>query len=94
MDPTAKGNQSRISLALLLFVFAWDTLVICTTHACTHGSLKGFQTPSYPTRILLLQYANDITLFIEGSVEETRNLATLGGSICQLLQCSRALGTD
>ena len=37
--------------------------------ACSQGLLKGYQT-------LLLQYANDITFFIEGLVEEAKNLST------------------
>ena len=47
--------------------------------ACTQGFLKGYQTPSYLEGIPLLQYVDNTTFFIEGSMEEARNLSTLLG---------------
>ena len=39
--------------------------------------LTGYQTQCYPTGIPLLQYTNDTTYFMEGLVEEARNLSRL-----------------
>ena len=45
--------------------------------ACARGNLKGFHTPSQPSGIPLLQYVDDTVLFMEGSVEEAKNLSAL-----------------
>ena len=61
----------------LLFVLAVDALATCTIQAGSQGILRGFQTRCYLEGILLLQYVDDITFFMEGSVEEARNLSTI-----------------
>ena len=62
-------------LAPLLFILAVDALVTCIMQVCSQGLLKGYQTPSYLDYIPLLQYADGIMFFIEGSMEEARNLS-------------------
>ena len=47
------------------------------TQVCAHGSLNGFHMSSYLMGIPLLQYADDTPFFIEGSVEEARNISSL-----------------
>ena len=64
-------------LAPLLFFLVVDALATCTLQACSHGMLRGDQTRSFPEGILLLQYPEDTTFFMEGSIEEARNLSTL-----------------
>ena len=54
-----------------------DAQATCTLQACTQGLLKDYQMSSYPDGIPLLQYVDDTILFIEGLVEEARNLSTL-----------------
>ena len=64
-------------LAPLLFVLAMDALATCTCQACLHDMLKGYRTRSYPEGIPLLQYTDNTTFSMEGSVEEEKNLSTL-----------------
>ena len=54
-----------------------DVLYISAAQACARGSLKGFQTYSQLLGIALLQYADDTLFFMEGSVEEAKNLSAL-----------------
>ena len=72
-----RGVRQGCPLAPLLFVLAVDVLATCTIQACSQGILKGFQTHCYPEGIQLLQYADDTTFFMEGSVEAARNLSTI-----------------
>ena len=65
------------ALAPLLFVLAVDALTTCTTLACSQAVLGGFQTQSASAGIPLLQFAVDTTFFIEGLMEEARNLYAL-----------------
>ena len=50
---------------------------MCTIQACLQGMLRGYQTRSYLEGIPLLQYVNDTMFFMEGSMEEAKNLSTL-----------------
>ena len=61
----------------MLFVLAVDVLYRSAAQACARGSLKGFQTHSQPLRIPLLQYADVTMFFMEGLVEEAKNLSAL-----------------
>ena len=72
-----RGIRHGCLLAPLLFVLAKDSLAICTNQVCMHGLLKGFQMPSYPTSIPLLQCADDTTFFSKGSRDEAKNISTL-----------------
>ena len=72
-----KGVRQGCPLAPLLFVLAVDALAIYITQECSHGRLQGFQTTNYPSGIPMLQYADDTTFFMEGSMEATKNLSRL-----------------
>ena len=72
-----KGVRQGCPLAPLLFVFTVDALATCTMQACSQGLLKGYQTPSYPDGIPLLQYDDNTMFYIENSVEGARNLSIL-----------------
>ena len=61
----------------MLFVLAANVLYRSAAQACARGSLKGFQTHSQLPGIPLLQYADDTMFFMEGSVEEAKNLSAL-----------------
>ena len=69
--------MQRCPSAPMLLVLAADVLYISAAQACTRGSLKGFQTHNQPSSIPLLQYADDTMFYMEGSVEEAKNLSTL-----------------
>ena len=64
-------------LAPLLFILAADALAVCTMQLSRHGSLTGFQSPSIPNGVPLLQYADDTTFFIQGSWEAAHTLSTM-----------------
>ena len=49
-------------------------LAMCSIQACV---LRGWLMMSYLEGIPLLYYADDTIFFMEGSVEEVRNLSTL-----------------
>ena len=72
-----RGIRQGCPLAPMLFVLAADVLYMSAAHSCARGNLKGFQTPSQPSGIPLLQYADDTVFFMEGSVEEAKNLSAL-----------------
>ena len=76
IQPT-RGIRQGCPLALLLFVIAVDGHAISTTQACSHSLLRRYQMPTLHACIPLLQYANDITFFMKGLVEEVRNLSTI-----------------
>ena len=61
----------------MLFILAADVLYSSAVQACARERLKGFQTRSHPLGIPLLQYADDTLFFMEGAVEEAKNLSTL-----------------
>ena len=52
-------------------------VTICTTQACSHGRLQGFQTKSDLAGIPSLQYVDDSTFFMEGSMEAVKNLSLI-----------------
>ena len=72
-----RGIGQGCPLAPMLFILAADVLYSSAAQACASGSLKGFQTHSQPLGIPLLQYADDTLFFMEGSMEEAKNLSTL-----------------
>ena len=72
-----RGIRQGCPLAPMLFIHAADVLYISVALACAWGSLKGFQTYSQPLGIPLLQYVDDTLFFMEGSVEEAKNLLAL-----------------
>ena len=59
-----RGIRQGCPLAPLLFILDADALALCTMQLCRHGSLIGFQSPSIPDGVPLLQYADDTTFFI------------------------------
>ena len=82
MDAPREGRfncsrEWRCPRTPLLFVVAVNALVTCTMQACSQGLLRGYQRPSYLEGIPLLQYANGTMIFMEGSVDEAKNLSTL-----------------
>ena len=50
---------------------------MCTMQLSWHGSLTGFQSPSIPDGVPLLQYADDTTFFIQGSWAAAHTLSTM-----------------
>ena len=72
-----RGIRQGCPLAPMLFILAADVLSSSAVQACTRGRLKGFQTRSHPLGIPLLQYADDTLFFMEGGVEEAKNLSPL-----------------
>jgi len=76
--PLLKTLSTYIVLNTHKWAFSlWAIGAIRTNQACARYLLKGFQTASYPTDIPLLQYANNTTFSMEGSVEEAKNLSML-----------------
>ena len=72
-----RGIRQGCPLAPLLFILAADTLVMCTKRLCIRGYLAGFQTMGRPGGIPLLQYADDTTFFILGSIVAAHHIATM-----------------
>ena len=72
-----RGVRQGCPLAPLLFILAVDALAICTGQLCHKGHLVGFQSPSIPGGIPLLQYADDTTFFIRGSWAAAHTLFTM-----------------
>ena len=69
-----RGIWQGCKLAPLLFILAVDALAVCTSQVCLHGFMTGFQSASLPGGIPLLQYADDMTFFIQGSTVVTQTL--------------------
>ena len=72
-----RGIRQGCPLAPLLFILATDALVVCTSQLCSNGAFAGFQSPNIPGGILLLQYADDTTFFIQGSWEAAHTLSIM-----------------
>ena len=60
-----RGIRQGCLLAPLLFILAADALAVCTLQLCRSGSLTNFQSPNVPSCVPLLQYADDMTFFIQ-----------------------------
>ena len=50
---------------------------MCTMQLCRNEFLTGFQSPSVPSCVPLLQYADDTTFFIQGSWAAAHTLSTM-----------------
>ena len=72
-----RGIRQGCPLASLLFILAMDALAVCTSQVCSSGALTGFQSASLPAGIPLLQYADDTTFFIQGSMAAAQTLSTM-----------------
>ena len=71
------GIRQGCPLAPLLFILAADALAVCTLQLCSRGHIAGFQSPSIPGGIPLLQYADDTTFFIQGSWAAAHTLSVM-----------------
>ena len=54
-----------------------DALAVCTLQLCSRGHIAGFQSPSIPGGIPLLQYVDDTTFFIQGSWAAAHTLSVM-----------------
>ena len=72
-----RGIRHGCPLPPMLFILVADVLYSSAVQACARGRLKGFQTRSHPLGIPLLQYADDTLFFMEGAMEEAKNLSAL-----------------
>ena len=72
-----QGIRQGCPLAPLLFILAVDALAVCTLQVCSRRALTGFQLASLPDGISLLQYANDTTFFIQGSMAAAQTLSIM-----------------
>ena len=72
-----RGIWQGCPLAPLLVILAADALAVCTMQLSRHGSLTGFQSPNIPDSVLLLQYADDTTFFIQASWVAAHTLSTM-----------------
>ena len=90
-----RGIRQGCPLAPLLFILAVDALVACTSQVCLRGALTGFQSASLLGGIPLLQYADDTTFFIQGSMTAAQALSTMMDIFSDFsgLQLNRAKST-
>ena len=72
-----QGIRQGCPLAPLLFILVADALTVCTLQLCRRVSIMGFQSPGIPTGLHLLQYADDTTIFIQGSWAAVHTLSTM-----------------
>ena len=72
-----RGIRQGCPLAPLLFILAADALAVCTLQLCSRGHIAGYQSPSIPGGIPLLQYADDTTFFIQGSWAAAHTLSVM-----------------
>ena len=73
VDSTTKGSKTRLSASTFNICLSDG----CARHVYDSSMLRGYQTGSHPEGIPLLQYTDDSTFLMEGSVEETKDLSTL-----------------
>ena len=64
-------------MAPLLFILAVDVLAVCTLQVCSHGALIEFHSACLLEGIPLLQYAENTTFFIQGSMAAAQTLSTI-----------------
>ena len=72
-----QGIRQGCPLAPLLFILAADALAVCTSQLCSSDAFAGFQSPNIPGGIPLLQYADDMTFFIQGSWAAAHTLSVM-----------------
>ena len=72
-----RGIRQGCPLAPLLFILAADALAVCTSQLCRSGAFAGFQSSNILGGIPLLQYADDMTFFIQGSWAAAHTLSIM-----------------
>ena len=77
MDSPSARHPAGLPIGPLLFILAMDALAVCTSQVCMRGAMTRFWLASLPGGIPLLQYADDTTFFIQGSMAVTQTLSTM-----------------
>ena len=77
VDSATKRAHARVPISSNVVRPCSRCLIYKRSPSLRRGSLKGFQTHSQLSGIPLLQYADDTMFFMEGSVEEAKNLSAL-----------------